>query len=139
VLPLRKRPALAITTDQILALGASTGGTEALRTILEAMPADAPGLLVVQHMPEVFTRAFAERLDKTCRIEVQGGGRRRPRARRPRAGRARQRHMLLRRSGGHYGRGGRGRSARLAPPAERRRPVPLGRGGRRGRTRWARS
>ena len=71
VLPLRRRPALVTTTDKVVALGASTGGTEALRTILEAMPADAPGLLVVQHMPEVFTRAFAERLDRTCRIEVK--------------------------------------------------------------------
>ena len=102
VLPLRKRPALAITTDQVLALGASTGGTEALRTILEAMPADAPGLLVVQHMPEVFTRAFAERLDKTCRIEVKEA----VDGDRVLEGRALvapgNRHMLLRRSGGHY-------------------------------------
>src|SRR6185436_5860099 len=65
------RPPLATTTDKVIALGASTGGTEALRTILEAMPADAPGLLVVQHMPEGFPRAFADRLDRTCRIEVK--------------------------------------------------------------------
>ncbi|HET7294657.1 MAG TPA: chemotaxis response regulator protein-glutamate methylesterase [Vicinamibacteria bacterium] len=57
--------------DAILALGASTGGTEALREILEAMPADAPGIVIVQHMPPVFTRTFAERLDRCCRIEVK--------------------------------------------------------------------
>src|SRR6185295_12302202 len=96
------RPPLATTTDKVIALGASTGGTEALRTVLEAMPADAPGLLVVQHMPEVFTRAFAERLDKTCRIEVKEA----VDGDRVLEGRALvapgNRHMLLRRSGGHY-------------------------------------
>ena len=102
VLPLRKRTALATTTDKVVALGASTGGTEALRTILEAMPPDAPGILVVQHMPEVFTRAFAERLDRTCRIEVKEA----VDGDRVLEGRALiapgNRHLLLRRSGGHY-------------------------------------
>jgi two-component system chemotaxis response regulator CheB len=58
-------------TDTVVALGASTGGTEALREILEALPPDSPGLLIVQHMPEGFTRAFADRLHKTCRIAVK--------------------------------------------------------------------
>lgn len=102
VLPLRKRPALATTTDKILALGASTGGTEALRTILESMPPDAPGMLVVQHMPEVFTRAFAERLDRSCRIEVKEA----VDGDRVLEGRALiapgNKHMLLGRNGGHY-------------------------------------
>jgi two-component system, chemotaxis family, protein-glutamate methylesterase/glutaminase len=102
VLALCKRPALATTTDKILALGASTGGTEALRTILESMPADAPGMLVVQHMPEVFTRAFAERLDRSCRIEVKEA----VDGDRVLEGRALiapgNKHMLLRRNGGHY-------------------------------------
>ncbi len=57
--------------DVIVAMGASTGGTEALRVILEALPADAPGLVVVQHMPEGFTSAFARRLDGGCRIDVK--------------------------------------------------------------------
>jgi two-component system, chemotaxis family, protein-glutamate methylesterase/glutaminase len=96
------RPALATTTDKVIALGASTGGTEALRTILEAMPADAPGLLVVQHMPEGFTRAFADRLDRTCRIEVKEAAD----GDRVLDGRALiapgRRHMMLRRSGAHY-------------------------------------
>ncbi len=55
----------------VVAIGASTGGTEALRTILTTMPADAPGIVVVQHMPERFTAAFAQRLDHICRITVK--------------------------------------------------------------------
>lgn len=57
--------------ETVIALGASTGGTEALKSILEAMPADAPALVIVQHMPEGFTAAFAERLDRSCRIAVK--------------------------------------------------------------------
>jgi two-component system chemotaxis response regulator CheB len=66
-----KLPLLRTTTDRIIAVGASTGGTEAIREILESMPPDAPGTLVVQHMPELFTAAFARRLDQLCRIEVR--------------------------------------------------------------------
>ncbi|GAB4565417.1 MAG: chemotaxis response regulator protein-glutamate methylesterase [Haliangiales bacterium] len=55
----------------IVAIGASTGGTEAVRIILEAMPEDAPPIIVVQHMPPVFTAAFAHQLDQTCAIEVK--------------------------------------------------------------------
>lgn len=58
-------------TDHVIAIGASTGGTEALEQFLVAMPADCPGIVIVQHMPEVFTRAFAERLNKTCVIGVK--------------------------------------------------------------------
>ncbi|MGH7766165.1 MAG: protein-glutamate methylesterase/protein-glutamine glutaminase [Candidatus Binatia bacterium] len=58
-------------TQKVVAIGASTGGTEALREVLTALPADAPGLVIVQHMPEHFTRAFAQRLDKLCQIRVQ--------------------------------------------------------------------
>jgi two-component system chemotaxis response regulator CheB len=58
-------------TQPIVAVGASTGGTEALRYIIESLPADAPGMLVVQHMPEGFTAAFAKRLDATARVEVK--------------------------------------------------------------------
>ncbi len=65
------RPSLARTTRKVVALGASTGGTEALREILESMPGDAPGMVIVQHMPEVFTAAFAQRLNQTCRMEVK--------------------------------------------------------------------
>ncbi|MCL4818735.1 MAG: chemotaxis response regulator protein-glutamate methylesterase [Vicinamibacteria bacterium] len=71
-LPVAQFPrGLRRTTEQIVAIGASTGGTEALREILEALPPDAPGVVVVQHMPEHFTRAFAQRLNGLCRIEVK--------------------------------------------------------------------
>src|SRR4051812_21302704 len=65
------RPRLMRTTRKVVAIGASTGGTEALREILEALPPDAPGMVIVQHMPEVFTAAFAQRLNQTCRVSVK--------------------------------------------------------------------
>lgn len=69
--PAPQRPLIRQTTHKVVVVGASTGGTEALRTLLEAMPPDAPGLAIVQHMPEVFTAQFAKRLDASCRIEVK--------------------------------------------------------------------
>jgi two-component system, chemotaxis family, protein-glutamate methylesterase/glutaminase len=57
--------------EWVVAMGASTGGTEALRDVLCALPANAPGIVVVQHMPEGFTAAFAQRLNETCAIEVR--------------------------------------------------------------------
>lgn len=59
------------TTDRVVAVGASTGGTEALRVFLEALPLDSPGIVIVQHMPENFTAAFANRLNTLCSITVQ--------------------------------------------------------------------
>jgi two-component system, chemotaxis family, protein-glutamate methylesterase/glutaminase len=59
-------PRLGRTTQQIMAIGASTGGTEAIREFLLDMPVDGPGMVIVQHMPERFTRAFAQRLDGQC-------------------------------------------------------------------------
>lgn len=59
------------TTHKVIALGASTGGTEALRRVLCALPKQAPGTIITQHMPEGFTRSFAERLDGMCEIEVR--------------------------------------------------------------------
>ncbi|WBY00217.1 chemotaxis response regulator protein-glutamate methylesterase [Ramlibacter tataouinensis] len=56
---------------RVIALGASTGGTQALEAVLKALPAAVPGMVVVQHMPEKFTAAFAERLDALCRLEVR--------------------------------------------------------------------
>ena len=70
MLPPRK-PVIRETTHKVVVVGASTGGTEALRELLEAMPPDAPGIAIVQHMPEVFTAQFAKRLDEICRIEVK--------------------------------------------------------------------
>jgi two-component system chemotaxis response regulator CheB len=63
--------AMIQTTEKVVVVGASTGGTEALRLFLEAMPPDAPGIVIVQHMPEHFTRAFAQRLDTLCRVSVK--------------------------------------------------------------------
>ncbi|MFH1009660.1 MAG: chemotaxis response regulator protein-glutamate methylesterase [bacterium] len=65
------RLSLAKTTQKVVAIGASTGGTEALREILVRFPFNAPGTVVVQHMPEHFTRAFAERLHSLCAVEVR--------------------------------------------------------------------
>jgi two-component system, chemotaxis family, protein-glutamate methylesterase/glutaminase len=59
------------TTQKVVCIGASTGGTEALRELLSALPADAPGIAIVQHMPSGFTRSFADRLDGLCRIRVK--------------------------------------------------------------------
>jgi two-component system chemotaxis response regulator CheB len=58
------------TTDKIVVVGASTGGTTALEEFLISMPPDCPGIAIVQHMPELFTRSFAERLNKICSITV---------------------------------------------------------------------
>ena len=63
--------AMAETTEKVVVIGASTGGTEALKTLLEALPPDTPGIVIVQHMPELFTRAFANRLDGLCAITVK--------------------------------------------------------------------
>jgi two-component system, chemotaxis family, protein-glutamate methylesterase/glutaminase len=67
------RPALLRTTLKIVAIGASTGGTEALKEVLMRYPVNAPATVVVQHMPEQFTRAFAERLNGLCAVEVKEG------------------------------------------------------------------
>ena len=61
----------AISTSKIVAIGASTGGTEAINYIIKNLPANVPGILIVQHMPPVFTRMFAERLNDSCILEVR--------------------------------------------------------------------
>ncbi|MBW1670872.1 MAG: chemotaxis response regulator protein-glutamate methylesterase [Deltaproteobacteria bacterium] len=63
--------ALAKTSNKVIAIGASTGGTEALKNVLSRMPHNSPGIVVVQHMPAKFTTAFAERLDDICQITVK--------------------------------------------------------------------
>jgi len=63
--------ALAETTHKVVALGASTGGTEALKVVLQALPKQCPGIVMTQHMPEGFTAAFAQRLNGICEIEVK--------------------------------------------------------------------
>ena len=100
--PSSEHSAMAQTTERVVAIGTSTGGTQALETVLTALPRVSPGIVIVQHMPEKFTAAFAARLHSVCRIDVkeavngdrvvQGlaliapGGK----------------HMLLRRSGAQY-------------------------------------
>jgi two-component system chemotaxis response regulator CheB len=94
--------AMIRTTDKVVVVGASTGGTEALRVFLEDMPLDSPGIVIVQHMPENFTRSFAARLDSLCRISVKEAENNDTVI----PGRALiapgNRHMLLKRSGARY-------------------------------------
>lgn len=63
--------ALAESTDKVVAIGASTGGTEAIRKVLTRLPASCPGVVIVQHMPAGFTRMFAERMDQLCAMRVK--------------------------------------------------------------------
>jgi two-component system chemotaxis response regulator CheB len=98
----RAKTAMLETTEKVVVIGASTGGTEALRSLLEVLPPDAPGIAIVQHMPEVFTRAFANRLDSLCEISVKEAEPNDTILR----GRALiapgNRHLLLKRSGARY-------------------------------------
>jgi two-component system chemotaxis response regulator CheB len=71
VLPPPTGRAMSKTTEMVVCIGASTGGTEALREVLEELPINSPGIVVVQHMPESFTRAFARRLDGLCQVDVK--------------------------------------------------------------------
>ncbi|WP_019613975.1 protein-glutamate methylesterase/protein-glutamine glutaminase [Psychromonas ossibalaenae] len=66
--PLR---AMAETTDRLVALGASTGGTQAIEYILTRLPKTSPGMVIVQHMPEAFTASFAQRLDSICQVSIK--------------------------------------------------------------------
>lgn len=60
-----------VSSEKLIIIGASTGGTEAIRAVLEPLPTNSPGILVTQHMPGGFTRSFAERLDRLCRMTVK--------------------------------------------------------------------
>ncbi|ENO85050.1 chemotaxis protein CheB [Thauera linaloolentis] len=88
--------------DRLIAIGASTGGTEAIREVLAGMPADAPGIVITQHMPERFTRSFAERLDRLCALRVKEA----VHGERIMAGHAYvapgHSHLAVGRNGGHY-------------------------------------
>lgn len=64
-------PSLDQTTDKVIAIGASTGGTEALRFLLQQLPANLPGILITQHMPSGFTKAFADQLNTQCEVTVK--------------------------------------------------------------------
>lgn len=102
ILPASTPSAMARTTDQVIAIGTSTGGTQALEAVLTRLPATTLGIVIVQHMPEKFTAMFAQRLNGLCQLEVreaQNGDRVIP-------GRALiapgGRHMMLKRSGAQY-------------------------------------
>ena len=90
------------STEKVIMVGASTGGTEALKEFLMALPADSPGILITQHMPETFTKTFAKRLDGLCTIsvkEAEDGDRVLPGHAYVAPG---NRHLLLQRSGANY-------------------------------------
>jgi two-component system chemotaxis response regulator CheB len=94
--------AMTQTTERVVAIGTSTGGTQALEAVLTTLPRVSPGIVIVQHMPEKFTAAFAQRLDSICQIsvkEAQGGERVVPGQALIAPG---GRHLLLRRSGAQY-------------------------------------
>jgi two-component system chemotaxis response regulator CheB len=102
VLPSSPGRALSETTDRVVAIGTSTGGTQALERILTPLPRTSPGIVVVQHMPGAFTAAFAKRLDSVCEVQVkeaQSGDRVIPGLVLIAPG---THHMLLRRSGAQY-------------------------------------
>lgn len=65
-----KRPMGYETTDRLIAIGASTGGTEAVRAVLSQLSADSPGIVIAQHIPEAFSESFAERLNKSSALDV---------------------------------------------------------------------
>jgi two-component system chemotaxis response regulator CheB len=102
VIPAGPAMAMAETTDKVVAIGASTGGTQALEAVLVALPRVCPGIVIVQHMPEKFTAAFAARLNGVCQIEVReakNGDRVLPGLALIAPG---GRHMQLKRSGAQY-------------------------------------
>jgi len=91
-----------ISSEKLIIVGASTGGTEAIKNFLINMPADCPGILITQHMPEGFTKSFAKRLDSLCQIsvsEAEGGERILPGHAYIAPGHS---HLLLARSGANY-------------------------------------
>lgn len=115
--PRRSGMSMIKSGEAIIALGTSTGGTQALETVLKALPAEVPAIVIVQHMPEKFTATFAERLNSLCRIEVREARN----GDRAVAGLALLapggKHMLLKRTGGNY-------SVEVidGPPVSRHRP-----------------
>jgi len=104
-------------TEKIIVVGASTGGTEAIREFLTGIPVSAPGILIAQHMPELFTRSFAERLDGLCKItvsEAEGDQRILPGHAYIAPGHS---HLLLKRKGNYYA-----TELSQIPPVNRHRP-----------------
>ncbi|ODC03285.1 chemotaxis response regulator protein-glutamate methylesterase [Terasakiispira papahanaumokuakeensis] len=98
----RPSSAMSETTEKVVAIGASTGGTEAIREVLEAMPLDCPGIAIVQHMPVGFTRSFAQRLNQLCAIKVKEAEDGDTLLRGHALIAPGNQHMLIRRSGARY-------------------------------------
>jgi two-component system chemotaxis response regulator CheB len=111
------RRAMAKTTEMVACLGASTGGTESLREVLQALPANAPGIVIVQHMPAGFTASFAKRLNSLCEVEVKEAQDGDPVLRGHVLIAPGDRHTLLERQGARYH-----VSVRDGPPVSRHRP-----------------
>lgn len=102
ILPKVKTQSMIKTTEKIVAVGASTGGTEALRILFEPLPHDSPGIVVVQHMPENFTKAFAKRLDGLCQVSIKEAENNDSVLRGQVLIAPGNKHMLLKRSGARY-------------------------------------
>lgn len=117
ILPPPATRAMARTTEKVVCIGASTGGTESLREVLEALPVDTPGIVLVQHMPEVFTAAFARRLDGLCQVTVKEACDGDPVLRGHVLIAPGNRHTLLQRSGARYH-----VAVKDGPPVSRHRP-----------------
>jgi two-component system chemotaxis response regulator CheB len=117
VLPKRTAPAQFQTTDRIVAIGASTGGTEAIKEVLVRLPADMPGIVIAQHIPKAFSGPFAKRMNDSCDLNVCEAHDRQPIL----SGHAYiapgDQHLLVVRDGAHY-------RCRLSngPPVNRHRP-----------------
>lgn len=117
MLPPPTGAAMARTTEMVACLGASTGGTEALREVLQALPANAPGIIIVQHMPAGFTAAFAKRLNSLCEVEVKEAQHGDPVLRGHVLIAPGDKHMLLERHGARYQ-----VAIKDGPPVSRHRP-----------------
>ncbi|NVP58389.1 chemotaxis response regulator protein-glutamate methylesterase [Rhizobium sp. DBTS2] len=117
ILPPPSGKAMARTTEMVVCVGASTGGTEALREMLEKLPANSPGIVIVQHMPERFTAAFARRLNDLCEVEIKEAADGDPVLRGHVLIAPGDRHMLLERQGARYH-----VSVRTGPLVSRHRP-----------------
>ena len=117
MLPPPSGAAMARTTEMVACLGASTGGTEALREVLQALPVNAPGIVIVQHMPAGFTAAFAKRLNSLCEVEVKEAQHGDPVLRGHVLIAPGDKHMLLERQGARYQ-----VAIKDGPPVSRHRP-----------------
>ncbi len=102
VLPKYENVSVIKTTEKIIMVGVSTGGTKALKVFLEDFPADSPGIVIVQHMPEGFTKSFADRLNDTCNIQVREAEDGEPVMRGKALIAPGNKHMLVKRSGTRY-------------------------------------